>query len=104
MPPATLVLVIDDDASTFMLVSKICQAAGVVAEQTTDAGALMLLVKTMQPAAVVASRSIAGREDGLGWIAELRVALPNVLIAVICNTRDLTVMDAGADLILTRPL
>jgi DNA-binding response OmpR family regulator len=98
----TVVLVIDDDES-FALVRRICERAGLVAVHAADCATARQVVVKHQPAVVFTSRSLPG-EDGLVWIAELRLKLPNALITVASETRDLTVMDAGADLVISRPL
>jgi len=97
-----VVLVVDDDAS-FGLVRRICEPAGLaVVHATTCATARPLVVKH-QPAVVITTRTVPD-EDGLVWIAELRLELPSALIVVASDARDLTVMDAGADLVIERPL
>jgi DNA-binding response OmpR family regulator len=95
------VLVIDDD-ETFSTVRKICESSGIAVEHAKNVQAALPFVEA-QPTLVVTARDVDD-QDGLVWIAELRLALPAALIAVVGDARDAAVLDAGADFVFDRPL
>ncbi len=101
--PGLVALVVDSDEASHALIRRLCDGIGGQVHRAVGAGTAMPVVQRHHPSVVITSRAVPDC-DGLIWIAQLRLALPSALIAAICETRELAAMDAGADLVLLRPL
>ena len=102
MAPTTVVLLVDEEES-IASVRAVCVTAGFVTVHASDAASAWPLVERHRPAVIITGRALPDG-DGYAWIAELRLTLPDALIIVVGDERDLSVLDAGADVALARPI
>lgn len=96
MKPTTIVLVGHDDDACAVL-RRVCDAPGFLIAEAFDADAAAAYIERHTAAAVILPRQ---HDDAYGWIARLRQLGPEMLIIVTGDGDDLTVLDAGADIVL----
>ena len=93
-----MVLVVDEDES-YASIRRVCDRVGFVA---LHAKATEAMAHVQRSPAVIVTPWPA--RDALAWIAQLRHAAPHALIVVVGEPGDRIAHDAGADLVLGRPL
>jgi DNA-binding response OmpR family regulator len=108
MPPGdaqvrSVVLVADPDPTSHEVVRTTCGTCGLVAVTAHDAATALQLAEQRQPVAAICGLRLPLRST-LDLFGELRRCLPDAMIIAVADAHDPTLLDAGADTVLQRPL
>lgn len=99
----SVVLVADTDPTSQDIVRTTCGTCGLVAVSARDAATALQLAEQRQPVVAICGLRLPLRST-LDLIGELRRCLPDAMIIAVADAHDPTLLDAGADTVLQRPL